>query len=164
MAGAGRVPGARPYGHALRRAVPSGDRTVCVARASAPWRWGDGLLEQKFSAEGWRGKRLLFSAAVRTEAQGFGTGARLFVQVEPQPPSDPTGAGKNAPTPAIEIGPPTRTSQWEACAVEIDVPDNAQAIVVGFVVHGNGTGWFGDIKLEAVGQAGGAGELVEAIT
>ncbi len=48
---------------------PSGRRTVRIARASAPWRWGEGRLEQKLSAEAWRGKLLRFSGAVRAEVE-----------------------------------------------------------------------------------------------
>ena len=48
------------------------------------------------------------------------------------------------------IGRPTQSSQWEECAVEVDVPDNAHSIVIGLIMLGNGAGWFGDIKLETV--------------
>jgi hypothetical protein len=48
---------------------PSGRRTVRIARASAPWRWGEGRLEHKLSAEAWRGRLLRFSGAVRAEVE-----------------------------------------------------------------------------------------------
>jgi hypothetical protein len=46
------------------------------------------------------------------------------------------------------VGRPVRSPRWERYAVEIDVPDEAQSVVLGFAFTGNGAGLFGDIKLE----------------
>ena len=61
----------RRYAHAIvvsEEPSPRGGRTVCISR-DAPWRWGDGQLIQKISAQASRRKRLRFSAAIRTIAK-----------------------------------------------------------------------------------------------
>lgn len=126
---------------------PFGGRSVSVARASAPWRWGQGRLEQTFSAEAWRGKRLRFSGAVRAEVQGSGTGAQLYVAVRPKPPEG--GPWMMPPTAMGMVDRPVRSLHWARHAAEIDVPEDATAIVIGIVLAGNGVAWFGDFKLES---------------
>ncbi|MGH6814817.1 MAG: erythromycin esterase family protein [Hyphomicrobiaceae bacterium] len=127
---------------------PSGGRTVRIARASAPWAWGEGTLSQEFSTEAWQSKRLRFSAAVRVEAEGPGTGAQLFVEVSPKPQDDKLWLPSLAV--ATTIDRPVRSPLWATYAVETDIPAAAHSVVIGFVVTGNGTGWFGDVTLEAV--------------
>jgi len=127
---------------------PLGRRTVRIARASAPWRWGEGRLEQKLSAEAWRGKRLRFGGAVRAEVQGPGTGAQLYVEVRPKPPEGV--AAWMMPAAAMDmVDRPVRSPHWGRYAVEIDVPEAAHAIFIGLALAGNGAGWFGDLELES---------------
>src|SRR5262249_10346121 len=125
---------------------PRRGRSVSIARASAPWRWGQGQLEQTFSAEAWRGKRLRFSGAVRAEVQGLGNGAQLYVAVRPKPPE---GTPWTMPPTAMGmIERPVRSPHWTRHAAEIDVSEDAAAIVIGIVLAGNGVAWFGDFELE----------------
>jgi hypothetical protein len=119
---------------------------VRIARSSAPWRWGEGWLQQTFSAETWRGKRLRFSAAVRADGEGPGTGAQLYVEILPKPPEGT--AWPMAPTSVALVGRLLRSPRWERPAIEIDVPQEAQSVVLGFAFTGNGAGVFGDIKLD----------------
>jgi hypothetical protein len=129
-----------------RDGSPSGGRCVQIVRASAPWRWGEGRLEQTFAAEAWRGKRLRFAGAVRAEAQGPGTGAQLYVEVRPKPPE---GVAWMMPaSAAATIDRPVRSPQWRSYTVEIAVPEEAHAIVIGLALAGNGAAWFGDLELE----------------
>jgi erythromycin esterase len=161
FAGTGGVPDGWHASHAWRNhahaialceeASPAGGRTVRVARSSAPWRWGDGWLEQAFSAQAWRGGRLRFSAAARVQAQGFGTGARLFAHV-----AAANAVRARRPGQIVAVSPAIEAPQWQTYTVEIDVPESAEAIEIGFVVLGDSAGWFGDIKVEPVAP----GELV----
>jgi erythromycin esterase len=154
LAGSGNVPDGWDWSgsrraHTHRVALkdklsPSGGWSVSVARGSAPWRWGQGRLEQTFSADAWRSKRLRFSGAVRAEVQGPGTGAQLYVEIVPKPPE---GTPWMMPTAMGIIDRPVRSSHWGRYAAEIDVPEDASGIVIGLVLAGNGVAWFGDLEL-----------------
>ena len=155
LAGSSDVPegwqwsvGKRAHGHALARSstpTPSGGRSVCISRASAPWLWGEGHLEQTFSAEAWRGKRLRFAGAVRADVSGLGTGAQLYVEVRPKRPE---GVAWMMPASALAmIQPPVRSAQWQTYTIEVEVPDDADSIVIGLALAGNGAAWFGDLEL-----------------
>ena len=120
---------------------PSGGRTVRIARHSAPWEWGDGLLVQKFAAGRWRGRRLRFRASIRALAEGLGTGAQLFICVSPK-------SANGSPDLAITADRPVRSAQWGRYAVEVDVPIEADVIEIGLLASGNGSAWFGDLELE----------------
>lgn len=155
LAGGGDVPegwywsASRPvHAHAVAlsdEVSPAGGRSVRIARASAPWRWGEGRLEQMFEAQAWRGKRLRFGAAARAEVQGPGAGAQIYAEVRPKPPE---GVPWIMPaTAAAMIEQPVRSPQWQRYAVEIDVPEDAHSIVIGLALAGNGAAWFADIEL-----------------
>jgi erythromycin esterase len=123
---------------------PAGGPSLRMARASAPWRWGEGRLEQIFSAEAWRGKRLRFSGAVCAETDGAG-GAQLYVEVRPKRPE---GVMWMMPPSALAmIEPPIRCAHWQTYAVEIDIPEAADSILIGLAFAGNGAAWFGDLAL-----------------
>jgi erythromycin esterase len=126
---------------------PAGGRSLRMARPPAPWRWGQGRLEQTFTAEGWRGKRMRFSAAVCAEGKVPGTGAYLYIEVRRK---QPEGMAWTMPASDLAITePPVRCAHWKTCAVEIVIPDDAHAILIGLAFAGTGTAWFGDVKLEA---------------
>ena len=158
LGGVGELPegwersGSRGGAHAHRVALaeersPAGARTVRIARVSAPWRWGEGRLEQKFSAEAWCGKRLRFSGAVRAEVRGPGAGAQLYIEVRPKPPE---GVAWIMPAAAMGmVDRPVRSPHWARYGVEVDVPDEAHSINIGLALAGNGAGWFGDLELES---------------
>ncbi|MGP0089259.1 MAG: erythromycin esterase family protein [Xanthobacteraceae bacterium] len=153
LAGSGDVPEGWDWSgnrstHAYRVALfdagsPRGGRSLYIARASAPWRWGAGRLKQTFSAEAWRGKRLRFGGAMRAEVQGPGTGTQLYVEVwrEGVPSTMPAAVGM--------VGRPVRSPRWGRYAAEIDIPETAHSIVIGLTLAGNGAGWFGDLELES---------------
>ena len=117
-----------------------------IARASAPWRWGEGWLAQTVIAEPYCGKRLRFSGAVRANVCEAGAGAQLYIETRPKPP-----AGSIWTLPADNlavIDRPVLSTHWRTYAVEVDVPSNAHSIVIGCALAGNGTAWFGDLALD----------------
>jgi erythromycin esterase len=157
LAGCGNVPDGwtssgnwRAHAHAValsNEPSPVGGRTVCIARVSAPWRWGEGSLVQTFSAEPWRGKRLRFGGAVRTNVQGTGAGAQLYVEVRLRPRE---GVTWQMPASGVAmIGRPVQSPQWETHTIELDIPEAAHSIAIGMTLSGNGAAYFGDIKLES---------------
>jgi erythromycin esterase len=154
LAGCGEVPedwdwsgGRHAYPHSIQlsqEGSPSRGRSVQIARRWAPWRWGEGRLEQTLSAEAWRGKRLRFAGSIRAEVAGPGSGAQLYIEVRPQPPEG-VRWGMPAAAAAI-INPPARSPRW-GHAVEIDVPEEAHSIVIGLALAGDGAASFADLEL-----------------
>jgi erythromycin esterase len=148
------VGGARRHAHvagASDERSPSGGRTVRLARAAAPWRWGDGRLVQKIAAKTWRGGKLRFAAAVRTEVADLGAGALLFVTFLQEPDrSDESDffAAEIAVVASSEA--PVRSAQWTTLAVETDVPPETECFLIGLALCGSGAAWFGDLQLTAI--------------
>jgi erythromycin esterase len=154
LAGSGEVPDGwnwsaarRLHAHQLTLSdgpSPAGGRSLRMARASAPWHWGEGRLEQTFLAEAWRGKRLRFSAALCAETEGAG-GAQLYVEARPK---QPEGVLWQMPPSALAmLEPPVRSAHWQTHAVEIDIPEAAHSILIGLAFAGNGTARFADLGL-----------------
>jgi Erythromycin esterase len=142
----------RKYAHTiavLQDPSPRGGRTVCISR-DAPWRWGEGQLIQKISAQACHGKRLRFSAAIRTMAKDVGAGALLFLQFLPKLESDESIFFVTPITTTISTAQPVQSAQWSTVAVEADAPEAADSFVIGLAMTGNGAAWFGDLEFTAV--------------
>jgi erythromycin esterase len=118
---------------------PAGQRCIEIARPPGPWRWGDGRLEQAFLADGWHGKRLRLSGAIRAQVPGPGSGAQLYIETR-----------GNAPSAIAMVDQPVRSPQWARYTVELEVPQDAYSIIMGIAFAGDGAAWFGDLALECV--------------
>ena len=126
--------------------TPSNGGTVRIDR-DAPRRWGQVSLVQKISAQAYRGRRLRFSAAVRTRVVEVGAGALLFVRCLPIG-NDGVSDFFAAPlSTAVSDAAPVQSPQWTTCAVEAMIPESAACFVIGFILTGNGTAWFADTQL-----------------
>ncbi len=132
---------------------PAGGRTVCISRDAAPWRWGDGQIVQWISAQAWHRKRLRFAAAIRTMAEGIGSGAQLFVKILPKPEDEGAYFFARPLAVASVSAQPLQSPDWAVFAVEADVPEVADCFVIGLVMTGNGAAWFGDLDLSEVPRA-----------
>jgi erythromycin esterase len=128
---------------------PRGGRTVRLSRAAASRR-GDGRLIQRVSAQSFRGQRMRFSAAVRTEAAGIGAGALLSLQVLAKSDEGESAFFVVPIATVASSAAPVQSPQWATLAVEADVPETAGTLVIGLVMTGNGAAWFGDLELAAV--------------
>ena len=122
---------------------------MCLSR-EAPWRWGDGRLIQKISARAFQGQRLRFAAAVRTVAEEVGSGALLSLRFLPKPDGDERDVYVAPLGTAASSAEPVRSPHWTTLAVEADVPETADAFVIGLVMTGNGAAWFGDLEFTAI--------------
>jgi erythromycin esterase len=160
LSGDGVPPGWRLGGIARRYAPaaavsdcpsPRGGRTVRLSR-DAPWRWGDGRLVQRISAQAFRGQRLRFAAAVRTEATRSGAGALLYLQFLAKPDEGESLFFGAPLATAASSAEPVQSPHWTTLAVEADVPETADTFVIGLVVTSNGAVWFGDLELAAIGR------------
>jgi hypothetical protein len=142
------------YAHAVAASdqpSPRGGRTVCLSR-EVPWRWGEAALTQTVSAQAFAGQRLRFAAALRTEAADLGAGALLYLKFLPKPAEDESDFFGATLATAASADAPVQSPQWIACAVEADVPEAADSFVLGLLMTGNGSAWFGDLELTVAGR------------
>jgi hypothetical protein len=103
---------------------------------------GYGTFMQAFGAGAFRGKRLRFSAMVRTEdVQGW-TG--LWMRVEGEDPKVPL-AFDNMQSRALVGSTPCKRYD-----VVLDVPQEAKAIMAGLMLSGTGKAWMGSVRFETV--------------
>ncbi len=134
-------PAQQSYRLGLDRAVAhSGEASGRLEHAGGD-REGAGFAMQSIPADGYRGKRVRFSAFVRT--QGVERWAGLFMKVERPDARDAFDNMQDRP-----LG---GTHDWERYAVVLDVPDDARAIRLGLLLDGPGRAWIDDAKLEIVG-------------
>lgn len=118
-----------------------GNRSAFL-RSLQPSPNGYGTFMQAFAAQGFRGKRLRFSAVVRTEdVQGW-TG--LWMRVEGEDPKEPL-AFDNMQSRAV-VG----TTDCKRYDVVLDVPEQAKAIMAGLMLSGTGKAWLGAVRFETV--------------
>jgi hypothetical protein len=105
---------------------------------------GFGGMMQMCSAENFIGKRLRFSAWMKTENANDG-GAHLWFRVD--------GKEKNAMLQFdnMDSRPVKGTTEWQQYSVVLDVPADAAALAYGFFVQGTGQAWVSGVKIEEVG-------------
>lgn len=108
-----------------------------------------GNLMQTIDAEPYRGKRVRFRAAVRTDELGESGRAQLWLRVDRQ------SAGGGHATGAFDNmqDRPIRDSQWKHYEIVGEVADDAKQIIVGMLLLGKGKAWMDDAALEIVPDA-----------
>ena len=105
---------------------------------------GFGGLMQSCSAEKYIGKRLRFSAWMKTENANDG-GAHLWFRV------DGKESGAMLQFDNMDNRPVKGTTDWRQYSVVLDVPATAAALAYGFFIQGTGQAWGSDVKIEEVG-------------
>lgn len=101
---------------------------------------GFGGMMQSFEAKDYRGKRVRFSAWIRTA--DVSKSANIWMRVDgPQGPIKFDNIDNRAPH---------GTKNWQPFAAVLDIPDEAMGIYIGFFVAGTGQAWFNDPKFEVV--------------
>ena len=106
---------------------------------------GFGGMMQMCSADNFLGKRLRFSAWMKTENANDG-GAHLWFRVD--------GKEKNEMLQFdnMDNRPAKGTTEWQQYSIVLDVPANALALAYGFFVQGTGQAWVSGVKIEEVGS------------
>jgi hypothetical protein len=130
---------------------PSGGRSGGSAgfiKAKTADARGFGTLMQMFDAAESRGKRLRFSAYVKSAGVEKWTG--LWMRVD-GPPSSPSRAPAMLAFDNMQSRPIKGTADWKEYQVVLDVPEEAQAIGFGILLEGSGQAWMDDLRLEPVG-------------
>ncbi|WP_257454654.1 AraC family transcriptional regulator [Archangium lipolyticum] len=103
---------------------------------------GYGTFMQAFGAGAFRGKRLRFSAVVRTEDVKGWSG--LWMRVEGEGSREPL-AFDNMQSRAL-VG----TTACKRHEVVLDVPQDARSIMAGLLLSGTGKAWIGAVRFETV--------------
>ncbi|MBI4472114.1 MAG: tetratricopeptide repeat protein [Acidobacteria bacterium] len=112
-------------------------------RSKKPKIDGFGTLMQSFSAEQFLGRRIRFTAFVKSEnIQGW---AGLWVRVDGKSGTQPL-AFDNMSNRSIK-----GTTGWRSYEVVLDVPLDATGIALGILMGGTGTVWMNGAKFEEVG-------------
>jgi hypothetical protein len=104
-----------------------------------------GTLVQRFDAGAYRGRRVRFRAALRTEP-GSGTRARLWLGVE--------RAGQQPGFFDSMADRPVTAAEWQVYGIVGDVAPDATRIGIGLVVEGEGRAWIDGAAFEVLGPAG----------
>jgi beta-lactamase regulating signal transducer with metallopeptidase domain len=102
---------------------------------------GFGGLMQMCSAETYRGKRLRFSAMMKTAAA---ESAHLWFRVD-APGNRPIEFDN------MDNRPLNGNTDWTLCTIVLDVPTEAADLAYGFFISGTGQAWVNNAKLEEVG-------------
>ena len=121
----------------------AGERSVLLDSGEAPGeRQMTANLMQPLEATPWRGKRVRLRAAVRTAELVPGASARLWLRVDR--PDGARGAFDNMGDRPI-VG-----EEWAHYEIVADVAEDAERILVGAFVVGNGKAWLDDFTFEVV--------------
>lgn len=115
----------------------------CVTIKAGPEPTEFAALAQSIKADAYRGKRLRFSAALRS--MDLENRAALFMRI-----SDPDGkvlAMDNMKDRFI-----TGTNDWARHSIVLDVAEKAEDIMFGVLSSLKGQVWMADVRLEEVGQ------------
>jgi C-terminal processing protease CtpA/Prc len=126
-----------------RTVVHSGTASGHVtARSASPA--GFGAFMQMIRADNYRGKRVRFSAYVKTHDVGARPGAGLWMRVD--------GDGGMLQFDNMQSRSITGTTDWKLVSVVLDVPNNATGIAFGLLLAASGEAWIDDASLEVVGS------------
>lgn len=102
-----------------------------------------GGLMQSFKADKYRGKRILFTAQIKTKGADHGAG--LWMRVD--------GANKEVLSfDNMQERALTGDADWRTANIILNVPENAKAIFYGALLYGNGQAWITGMKFETVGK------------
>jgi serine/threonine protein kinase len=103
-----------------------------------------GTLMQTFAADAYRGKRLRFSAQVRSDHVADWAG--LWMRIDSKVRGE-TLAFDNMQDRSIQ-----GTKDWQPHQVVLDVPQEAEAVALGVLLSGPGAVWLSGLRIEPVDQ------------
>jgi len=105
---------------------------------------GFGTMMQQFSADEYLGKRVRFSAAVRTE---YVTGwSGIWMRTD-------TPERSGATFDNMQDRPLKGSIGWSRNSIVLDVPANATLLSFGLLLSGEGSAWLDDVRFEVVPDA-----------
>ena len=122
----------------------SGSTSALLTAVSATPR-GFGALMQTAQAQAYKGKRIKFSAYVKTV--GVTNWSGLWLRIDGQ--SGPPGIAFDN----MQDRPIVGDTEWQVYSVVLDVPDEATNIAYGALLTGPGKVWIDSISIEAVAKS-----------
>lgn len=135
------------YEMGLMRVNGHESNSCAIIKATKKNYFGDeyGLMMQSFSATNYAAKTIKLQGYMRT--RGVEGWAGFFLRIDKEGQKEPL-AFEN-----MHDRPIKGTTNWTAYAIELTVPPDATGITVGAILHGNGTIYFDDLKIELGGNA-----------
>ncbi|HKW19281.1 MAG TPA: hypothetical protein VJO35_17365 [Terriglobales bacterium] len=137
------VAGSKPqsYESGLDPSTPHMEHASAYLKAKSSSVDGFGTLMQHFRADHYLGKRVRFSAFVKTaDAKNW---AGLWMRVD---------KGQNSVAfDNMQDRPIRGDTDWRKCEVVLDVPQDATGVFFGVLLAGGGEVWINDAKIEVVG-------------
>jgi hypothetical protein len=126
---------------------PYNAHRVVYLKAVAPSTDGFGTLMQDFRADDYAGKRVRFSAALKSE--DVANWAGLWMRVDKS--AGTNSAPKILAFDNMQDRPVKGTADWKNYQVVLDVPNDATGIFFGVLLTGSGNVLMSDVKIETVG-------------
>jgi hypothetical protein len=127
-----------------REVSHSGHSSGRIHAFSAEAAKGFGALGQAFLARQYLGKRVRYSAFIRTD--GVTREAGLSMRIDTRG----DGGRNNAVYATLDTRPVRGRSNWTPAELVIDVPTDATNIALALTLRGPGTAWIDDVKFEIV--------------
>jgi hypothetical protein len=103
-----------------------------------------GTMNQAMKPDGFRGKRIRYSAMVKTDSIASALGAGLWMRV------DGVDVGQVLQFDNMMDRPIPPLMDWQRYAIVLDVPEESSYIVWGLIVNGRGKAWIDDVRIEVV--------------
>lgn len=103
-----------------------------------------GTLNQSMKPDAFRGKRVRYSAMVKTDSIASAAGAGLWMRV------DGPDVGETLQFDNMFNRPIPSFTEWRRHEVVLDVPQEASFIIWGLIVNGPGKAWIDDVRIEVV--------------
>ena len=139
----------RDYAHGIDADEKRNGQRVAFLRSKADKPSGFGTVMQMIAADRYRGKRVRFSAQLRTTGvDGGDDWAGLWMRIDGPVGGSPL-AFDNMQTSKREV---RGTTGWQRCAVVLDAPGEARAIGFGALLAGRGEVRVAGMRLEEVGS------------
>ena len=98
---------------------------------------------QDLSPDPYKGKRVQFTALVKTERAA--DGASLWMTSEDSDDIDAFDDMSDRPI--------SGTKDWTECSTVLNIPSESKRVRVGFILRGNGTAWMKDFHVKIVGSS-----------
>ena len=138
---AGNISGNHEKG--VDAAVTYNGKPSAYLKSTSPGVTTDAQLSKLWSVEGYAGKRVRFSAYVRSrDVQNF---AGLWLQLDNISERVPFFDG-------VQNRPIERTSDWQKYSLTAEVPLDATHIAFGLLLYGEGEVWIADARIEMLSQ------------
>lgn len=136
------IAGWRCSGTCMRDSVvrSEGLASALVSPAGGPV----GTMNQSMRPDTFRGKRVRYSAMVKTDSIASAAGAGLWMRV------DGSDVGQTLQFDNMFDRPIPSFTDWKRYEVVLDVPEESSYIIWGLIVNGRGKAWIDDIRIELV--------------